>query len=208
MPTAQAMGRPVTEEEVPAQPRRPSVTEEEAKASVVVLLRYLGEHPGRDGLKDTPRRVVKALTEMTLGYDDEPKQILQTTFDVPYDEMVLLKDIDFVSLCEHHLLPFRGVAHVGYVPGERVVGLSKMARLVQCYARRLQVQERLTDQIAQAMMKHLDPKGVGVVIEAHHHCMSCRGVKQSSASMITSSMQGVMREPSPRSEFMALAGVT
>jgi GTP cyclohydrolase I len=181
---------------------------DEAELAVQGLLQYLGEDPGRDGLRATPHRVVKALGEMTAGYAEKPADILSTTFDVTYDEMVILKDIHFISLCEHHMLPFVGVAHVGYMPGERVVGLSKMARLVQCFAKRLQVQERLTRQVADAMQKHLQPKGVAVIIEAHHSCMSCRGVRQESAKMVTSAMLGSIKDTDPqRAEFLRLIGL-
>jgi GTP cyclohydrolase I len=168
------------------------------------LLRAVGEDLYRDGLVDTPRRVAKAFLEMTSGYRENPAEILSTTFDVQYDEIVVLKDISFTSLCEHHLLPFTGTAHVGYLPGERVVGLSKMARLVHCFAKRLQVQERMTSQIAQALQEHLKPKGVAVIVQAHHSCMSCRGVKQGWSKMITSVMLGTMKTAAQRAEFLQL----
>lgn len=170
------------------------------------LLKEIGEDPDREGLVDTPSRVVKAFMEMTSGYTESPKHILSRTFDVQCDEMVVLKDIHFTSLCEHHLLTFTGKAHVGYLPGERVVGLSKMARLVDCFARRLQVQERMTSQIAEAMMEHLKPRGAGVVIQAHHSCMGCRGVRKTEASMLTSSLHGIIRDGA-RSEFLRLIGL-
>lgn len=176
--------------------------------AVALLLEMIGEDVDRDGLKDTPRRVAKAFLEMTSGYHEDPGQILSTTFDVTYDEMVVLKDIHFISLCEHHMLPFVGIAHVGYMPGERVVGISKMARLVQCFAKRLQVQERLTRQVADAMQEHLKPKGVAVIVEAHHSCMSCRGVRQESAKMVTSAMLGSIKDTDPqRAEFLRLIGL-
>ncbi len=178
------------------------------RAAVALLLDMIGEDPERDGLKDTPTRVAKSFLEMTSGYREDPAELLSTTFDVTYDEMVVLKGIHFVSLCEHHMLPFVGTAHVGYMPGERVVGLSKMARLVQCFAKRLQVQERMTRQIADAMQEHLKPKGVAVVVEAHHSCMSCRGVRQTSAKMVTSAMMGIIKESGPpRAEFLRLIGL-
>lgn len=170
------------------------------------LLQFIGEDPEREGLLDTPKRVVKAYAEMTAGYSEDPAAILSTTFDDRCDEMVMLRGIDFVSLCEHHLLPFTGTAVVGYVPGDRVVGLSKLARLVECYARRLQVQERLTNQIAYALLDHLDARGVGVVIRAHHSCMGNRGVRKPGAEMVTSAMLGVLRDDTAaRAEFLALA---
>lgn len=176
----------------------------------VLLRRVVREDPEREGLLDTPRRVVKALGEMTTGYGQDVHEILGTTFDTEgYDEMVVLRGIDFVSLCEHHMLPFTGTAAVGYVPGERVVGLSKLARLVDCFARRLQIQERMTKEIADAVMEVLSPQGVGVVVSAHHSCMGCRGVRKPGASMVTSYLAGVMRDNvAARAEFLALAGVT
>lgn len=170
------------------------------------LLVGLGEDPDREGLTETPSRVVRAFREMTSGYSQDPAEILSTVFEVPHDEMVILRGIRFVSLCEHHLLPFIGTASVGYIPRGRVVGLSKLARLVECFARRLQVQERMTDQIAQALMTHLNPLGVGVIVQAQHSCMGCRGVKQPDAEMVTSSMVGAMRgEGGARGEFLRLA---
>ncbi len=176
----------------------------------VLLRRVVWEDPEREGLLDTPARVVKALGQMTEGYQQDPVEILGTTFDTEgYDEMVVLRGIDFVSLCEHHMLPFTGTAAVGYVPGSRVVGLSKLARLVDCFARRLQIQERMTKEIADAVMEVLSPQGVGVVVAAHHSCMGCRGVRKPGASMVTSYLQGVMRDNvAARAEFLALAGVT
>jgi GTP cyclohydrolase I len=174
--------------------------------AVVRLLQYIGEDPTRDGLADTPTRVLKSLREMTSGMLEDPAELLATTFDVACDEMVVTSGIRFSSLCEHHLLPFTGRAVVGYVPGERVVGLSKMARLVDLYARRPQVQERMTEQIAEAMEKYLAPEGVGVVLTAHHACMSCRGVRQQDAAMTTSALRGLFKDDaSARSEFLSLA---
>jgi len=171
------------------------------------LLLLLGEDPTRDGLKDTPKRVIKALQEMTSGYQEDPAEILSRQFDVQYDELVVCKDISFVSLCEHHMLPFTGTAAVGYIQkeGGKVVGLSKLARLVLCFAKRFQVQERLTQQIALALMEHLQCEGCGVLINAAHSCMSCRGVMQPNSKMVTSSLLGVFREdPKVRSEFLSL----
>ena len=179
-----------------------------AEKAVVTLLRFIGEDPSRDGLADTPSRVVKAWREMTAGYDEDPAEILSRTFEETSDEMIILRGISFYSTCEHHLLPFRGEAQVGYLPG-RVVGISKLARLVNCFARRLQIQERMTRQIAEAIETHLDAKGVGVVLRAHHLCMGCRGVKQEETEMITSSMLGKLRrDPSTRSEFLRLCQST
>lgn len=170
------------------------------------ILQHVGEDPDREGLLDTPKRVVKAFGEMTDGYALDPAVVLGTTFDVGNcDELVLVTGIEFTSLCEHHLLPFVGTASVGYLPGARVVGLSKLARLVDLYAHRLQVQERLTTQVATAIMQHLDAQAAGVVITAHHSCMSCRGVRKPTARMTTSAMLGKLRDdPAMRAEFLRL----
>jgi len=170
------------------------------------LLAKLGEDPQREGLEKTPERVSKALRFLTQGYQQDPIEILnRAVFEESYDEMVLVKDIDFYSLCEHHLLPFFGRAHVAYIPNGRIVGLSKMPRMVEMFARRLQVQERLTMQIAHTIEEVLNPRGVGVVVEAIHLCMMMRGVEQQNAFAITSSMRGVFSEDSrTRSEFMEL----
>lgn len=168
------------------------------------LLIHIGEDPDREGLVETPRRVVKALSEMTCGYYEDPAVVLGTTFDEQSDELVAVTGIEFVSLCEHHLLPFIGQASIGYLPGARVVGLSKLGRIVDTYARRLQVQERMTTQIADAIMTHLEPRGVGVVLRAQHSCMSCRGVQKTS-TMVTSAMLGDFRDnPQLRAEFLGL----
>ncbi len=185
---------------------RDATSRADAEAAVATLLRWVGctTHPGVDG---TPARVARALWELTAGYADDPAQILSVRFDQSYDEVVLLDGIEFTSLCEHHLLPFRGTAAVAYIPAERggVVGLSKLARLVECYARRLQLQERMTEQIAQALEEHLHPRGVGVIIRAHHQCMGCRGVRQPSARMTTSVLRGVFFEtPAARTELLSL----
>jgi len=157
-------------------------------------------------LEETPARWVKAFQEMTAGYNENPAEILAKRFEQPAaDELVILRDIEFTSLCEHHLLPFSGVVHVAYLPGGFLVGLSKLARLVDCYARRLQVQERMTEQIATAMLANLQSRAVGVVVKAHHSCMGCRGVKKPGARMITSSLLGMLRTDSAlRAEFLSL----
>lgn len=178
----------------------------ELEQAIRQILTHLGECPTRDGLIETPKRVIKALREMTEGYSQSPAEILSKRFAVTCDEMVVLKDISFYSLCEHHMLPFRGKAHIAYLPTTEVVGISKLARLVHCYAKRLQVQERLTSQIATSIQEHLLTLGVGVVVEAHHLCMGCRGVKQTDSIMVTSSMLGAFREPAPRDEFLRLIG--
>jgi GTP cyclohydrolase I len=173
---------------------------------VQVLLEELGEDASRDGLAETPGRVAKALRFFSQGYQQDPQEILgEALFDVTYDEMVLVKDIEFYSLCEHHLLPFFGRAHVAYIPNGKVLGLSKIARLVEMFARRLQVQERLTVEVAETIDKELSPRGVAVVIEAIHLCMMMRGVEQQNSFAITSSLRGVFQSDSKtRSEFMEL----
>jgi len=170
------------------------------------MLKELGEDPGRDGLLKTPQRVASAMRFFTSGYDQDPVQVLNNAlFEVDYDEMVLVKDIDFYSLCEHHLVPFFGRIHVGYIPDGRVVGLSKIPRLVEMFSRRLQVQERLCVQVAETLEAVLKPKGVGVVCEAKHLCMMMRGVEKQNSFAITSSMRGEFEQDGKtRSEFMEL----
>lgn len=171
--------------------------------AVVRLLTYIGEDPTREGLLDTPKRVTKAWREMTVGYQQNPADILSTTFTEPCDEMVVLSGIEFASTCEHHMLPFTGTATVGYIPDGNVVGLSKLARLVDLYARRLQIQERLTTQIAEALWEHCSPKGVGVIVTAHHTCMSLRGVEKANGQMVTTRLLGAMYDdPKTRAEFL------
>ena len=179
-------------------------SEHSAEQAVATLLRFIGEDTSRDGLLDTPSRVVRAWREMTAGYGEDPAEILSRTFEESSDEMVVLRGISFFSTCEHHMLPFYGTASVGYLPG-RVVGISKLARLVNCFARRLQIQERMTRQIAESVEQHLDARGVGVVIRAHHLCMGCRGVRQEETEMVTSSMLGTLRsDATSRAEFFRL----
>lgn len=176
-----------------------------AEDAVVVLLRYIGEDPQRSGIVDTPKRVAKALKEMTAGYSEDPVKILSTVFDQEYDEVIVVKDIPFTSLCEHHVLPFVGTVDIGYLPDGRVVGLSKLARLVDCFSRRLQIQERMTKQIADAIESCLNARGVAVIVSASHACMSCRGVRKPGAAMVTSVMKGVFRDkPEARAEFLEL----
>jgi GTP cyclohydrolase I len=172
------------------------------------ILALVGEDPEREGLRRTPERFEKALTFLTSGYHQDPDKLLSSAvFGVCYDEMVVVKDIEVFSLCEHHLLPFFGKCHVAYIPNKRVIGLSKIPRLVNLYARRLQIQERLTQQIAQALQKHLNPDGVGVVIEARHLCMVMRGVEKQNSQAVTSAMLGSFRESKQtRDEFLALIG--
>lgn len=178
-------------------------------AGVVDLIRVIGEDPTREGLADTPRRVVDAWREMCDGYNTDIGELLSRTFPDKSDEMVIVRGIEFVSLCEHHMLPFTGRASVGYVPSiDRVVGLSKIARLVDAFAHRLQVQERLTMQIAAALEEHLAPVGTGVVIAATHSCMSCRGARKAGAEMVTSSLHGVIRyDDKARAEFLRLGAI-
>lgn len=175
-------------------------------AHVKEILRLLGEDPGREGLERTPARVEKALQFLTRGYGQDPRELLTSAlFNVEYDEMVIIKNIDVYSLCEHHMLPFVGKAHVAYLPNNRIVGLSKIPRLVDLYCRRLQVQERLTVQIARTIEDCLAPRGVGVVIEAKHFCMMMRGVQQQNTVAVTSCMLGSFREQiQTREEFLAL----
>ena len=172
------------------------------------ILTLVGEDPERQGLAGTPERFEKALRQLTSGYQQDVKKVLNgALFDVEYDEMVMVKDIELFSLCEHHLLPFFGCCHVAYLPNRKVVGLSKIPRLVNMFARRLQVQERLTSQIAEALMEHLEPRGVAVVVEARHLCMAMRGVEKQHSQTVTSAMLGEFREnPRARSEFLSLIG--
>ena len=177
-----------------------------AQDAVRELLIAVGEDPDREGLRDTPARVARSYQEMFAGLRQEPEDILTTTFDLGHDEMVLVKDISLVSCCEHHLLPFHGVAHVGYIPAPngKVTGLSKLARLVDVYARRPQVQERLTTQVADSLMRILDARGVIVVIEAEHMCMSVRGIRKPGARTLTSAVRGQLRDAVTRAEAMSL----
>jgi GTP cyclohydrolase I len=178
------------------------------ESAVRTLLAEIGEDPARDGLARTPERVRRMYDELTAGYQADPDALINgACFDVDYDEMVVVRDIEFFSLCEHHLLPFYGRAHVGYLPRGRVIGLSKIPRIVDMYAHRLQVQERLTVQVADFLMERLVPKGVACVVEASHLCTMMRGVKKQEATMVTSSMLGTFRrDPRTRAEFMGLIG--
>ena len=184
-------------------------TTAEAEQAVRTLLRWAGDDPEREGLLDTPGRVVRAYRQWFRGYEEDPVAMLQRTFEEVegYDEMVVLRDIRFESFCEHHLAPIIGVAHVGYIPTDRVVGISKLVRLVDAYAKRLQVQEKMTAQIANTLMTVLKPRGVAVVMEGEHHCMSTRGVHKHGVSMVTSTMLGAFREDHrTRKEFMDIIG--
>jgi GTP cyclohydrolase I len=185
----------------------PKPSREEAEAAVRTLLRWTGDDPDREGLRDTPARVARAFEDWFSGYADDPVSFLQRTFEEVegYDEMVVLRDIRFESHCEHHLAPIIGRAHVGYLPLHKVVGISKLARVVDAYARRLQVQEKLSAQIANCIQHILEPKGVAVVIEAAHQCMTTRGVHKPGVTMVTSMMLGAFREDSrTRREFLAM----
>ena len=183
-----------------------SSTHSELEATVHTLLCQLGENPGRNGLKDTPKRVAKALSFFTKGYQEDIKELLNgALFPIEYDEMVIIRDIDFYSLCEHHILPFFGKCHVGYIPNKHVVGLSKIPRIVETFSRRLQVQERLTVQIAETLQTTMKPHGVAVVMEARHLCMMMRGVEKQNTVAVTSHMLGVFRkQQQTRIEFLNL----
>ena len=180
--------------------------EPRAAAAVRELLIAVGEDPDRDGLRDTPGRVARAYREIFAGLYSEPDEVLQTTFDLGHEELVLVKEIELYSTCEHHLVPFHGVAHIGYIPGEggRVTGLSKLARLVDMYAKRPQIQERLTSQVADALDRVLSPRGVIVVMECEHLCMSMRGVRKPGARTVTSTVRGQLRSAATRAEAMSL----
>ncbi len=184
---------------------RPS--RKEVEDAVRILLKWGGENPDRDGLKDTPKRVTKMYEEILVGYKIDPKEYLLKTFDEihHYDEVIVLRDITFESLCEHHMMPFVGKAHVAYIPNKRVVGISKLARVVDAFAKRLQIQERMTSEIADTINEVLEPKGVAVVVEAVHQCMTNRGVHKPGVSMQTSSLTGLFRtNPQTRAEFFSL----
>ncbi|MEH6665017.1 MAG: GTP cyclohydrolase I FolE [Brevundimonas sp.] len=184
------------------------VSQTEAEAAVRTLLRWAGDDPAREGLLDTPARVARSYRELFAGYEIDPREYLERTFQEVggYDELVVLRDIPFVSFCEHHMLPVVGKAHVGYLPTDRVVGISKLARVVHGFARRLQIQEKMTSEIALAIHEVLRPAGVGVVIEAEHSCMTLRGVNTAGSSLSTSHLIGVVRDdPRTREEFMRLA---
>ncbi|NGN65147.1 GTP cyclohydrolase I FolE [Streptomyces sp. A7024] len=180
--------------------------EKRAENAVRELLIAVGEDPDREGLRETPARVARAYKEIFAGLRQQPEDVLTTTFDLGHDEMVLVKDIEVMSSCEHHLVPFVGVAHVGYIPSHdgKITGLSKLARLVDVYARRPQVQERLTTQIADSLMEILEPRGVIVVVECEHMCMTMRGVRKPGAKTLTSAVRGQLRDPATRSEAMSL----
>lgn len=194
----------------PAVEVQPRPTREEAEDAIRVLIRWAGDDPAREGLRDTPGRVVRAYEEFFSGYGEDPAQVLMRTFSEVdgYDEMIVMNDIRFESHCEHHMVPIIGKAHVGYVPDKRVVGISKLARLVDIYARRLQIQEKMTVQIADTLQEVLRPKGVAVVLEASHQCMTTRGVHKAGVTLVTSRMVGIFRSNSDtRREFLHMAHV-
>ena len=183
-----------------------AVDQERVERAVRELLLAIGEDPDRDGLANTPARVARSYVEIFAGMEQRPEDVLTTTFEIGHDELILVRDIEVYSTCEHHLVPFHGVAHVGYIPGRdgRVTGLSKLARLVDVYARRPQLQERLTTQIADALETGLKPRGALVVIECEHLCMSMRGVRRPGSRTITSAVRGQLRDPATRAEAMGL----
>ena len=196
-------------------PIKPKIVEstrpsrEEAEQAVATLLRWTGDDPAREGLRDTPARVARAYEDWFSGYGVDPEDYMKRTFEEVegYDEMIVLRDIRFESHCEHHLAPIIGKAHVGYLPSNRVVGISKLARVVEAYARRLQVQEKMNAQIANCIQRVLEPKGVAVVIEAQHQCMTTRGVHKPGVTMVTSTMLGAFRkDPLTRREFLTIIG--
>ena len=187
-----------------------TVSREQAEDAIRVLLRWAGEDPNREGLLDTPKRVVKAYGDWFSGYQEDPREFLARTFEevAGYDEMIVLRDIEFESHCEHHMAPIIGRAHVGYLPDGKVVGISKLARVVETYARRFQVQEKMTAQIARCIQDVLQPIGVAVVVEAKHQCMTTRGVHKTGVSMVTSKMLGSFRtDPMTRAEFLDVIAV-
>ena len=182
-----------------------AIDQARVEAAVREFLLGIGEDPDRDGLRDTPERVARACSEVFAGVGADPADILATTFDLGHDELVLVRDIDVASMCEHHLLPFTGVAHVAYIPSAHLVtGLSKLARLVDAFARRPQVQERLTSQIADALVEYVKPQGVLVVLECEHMCMAMRGVRKPGSKTVTSAVRGALRNPATRAEAMSL----
>jgi GTP cyclohydrolase IA len=183
-------------------------TQAEAEAAVRVLIEWAGDDPAREGLIETPARVARSYKQLFAGYAEDPREYLEKTFEEVggYDELIVLRDIRVVSFCEHHMLPFLGRAHVGYLPTNRVVGISKLARVVNGFARRMQIQEKLTAEIAEAIQEVLQPQGVGVIIEAEHSCMTMRGVNTPGSNLITSRLMGVMRDdPRTRDEFLRVA---
>lgn len=197
----------ITKTKVPSKPAEKKPTRDQAEAAVRTLIRWAGENPDREGLVDTPARVVRSYSELFSGYDIDPREYLERVFEEVggYDELIVLRNIRVVSFCEHHMLPVTGYAHVGYLPAKRVVGISKLARVVQGFARRLQIQEKLTADVAKAIAEVLKPRGVGVVIQAEHSCMTIRGVNNPGSVLSTSHLIGAVRnDPKTREEFLRL----
>lgn len=183
----------------------PQANLKDTKHHIIRLLEYIGENPNREGLVETPDRVIKSYNRLYGGYKQKPEEVMKVFKDGACDEMVVLKDITMFSTCEHHMLPFYGTAHIGYIPDKKVIGVSKLARLLDIYARRLQIQERIGQQVTQALMDHLQPHGAACVIKAKHFCMTSRGVEQQTTEMVTSSLTGVFRDkPEARAEFMSI----
>lgn len=184
-----------------------SLDSADLEAFVKEILRFVGDNPEREGLVETPKRVVASWKHLFSGYSANPCDVIKTFENEACDEMVLLKDIEMYSMCEHHMLPFVGRAHIAYIPKDRIVGISKLARILEIFSRRLQNQERITTQITDCIMKHLDPKGAACVIEAKHMCIACRGVQKQNSVMVTSSMRGCFRDdPTTRNEFLKIIG--
>ena len=170
------------------------------------IIKIIGEDPEREGLQKTPERIAKAYADLCVGYKQNPSELITTFKGENYDEMIIVKDIEFYSMCEHHILPFFGKVTIGYIPNEKIIGISKMPRLIEVFSRRLQNQERMTDQIADAMLKYLKPKGIGVVVSAQHLCMMSRGIEKQGASVVTSALRGLFKNRyETRSEFLNLA---
>ena len=195
-----------TGQKSPSDPDRPAFDQDRAEKAILELLLACGEDPERDGLKETPARVARAYGEFFAGLSLDAGEVLSKTFEIDHEEMILVRDIEVYSMCEHHLVPFHGVAHVGYIPAKdgRVTGLSKLARLVEMYARRPQVQERLTTQVADSLVTHLGAQGVIVIVECEHLCMSMRGIRKPGSRTITSAVRGQLRDPATRAEAMSL----
>ncbi len=184
---------------------RKNIDTQRIEKAVREILEAIGEDPNREGIKGTPARVGRMYAELTAGMEQDPKEHIKSVFTEDYNEIVLLRDIPFYSICEHHMMPFIGSAHVAYLPDGKVLGVSKLARIVDCFARRLQVQERLTDQIAGFIMDSLKPKGVAIVLEASHSCMTIRGIKKPGSMMVTSALRGIfIRDPRSRAEVLGL----
>jgi GTP cyclohydrolase I len=179
-------------------------TTDSKEGLILKILEQIGDNPLREGLKDTPRRVILSWDELYSGYDSDPKELLKTFDNEQYDEMVVLKDVEFYSMCEHHMLPFFGKAHIAYLPNKKVIGVSKMARLLEIYARRLQIQERMTYQIAEFLFHELESLGAGCIVKAQHLCMTMRGVKKEHSVLTTSAMLGAFRNEGVRGEFLSL----